>query len=155
MDKTTTKIMFSHKSDEFETPKDFYEKINNIWDFTLDPAATIDNAKCKKYYTIDDDGLSKSWEGESVFLNPPYSQNSIWVQKAYEEGQKEDTEVVVLIPARTCTKYWHNYCMKAQELHFIKGRLKFGNMTNSAPFPSVLVVFSNVKHSPLIYTMEK
>ena len=104
MDKITTKTMFSHKSDEWETPNSFYRKLTGIWDFTLDPAATIDNAKCKKFYTIDDDGLSKSWEGETVFLNPPYSQSSIWIEKAYEESQKEDTLVAVLIPSRTCTK---------------------------------------------------
>ncbi len=159
MDKNTQQTMFSHKSDEFETPLDFYHKLDRKYHFTLDPCATKQNAKCSKFYTIQDDGLKQDWQGEVVFVNPPYSKNKDWIKKCYEEGQKLDTTVVVLIPSRTDTKYWHDYIMKAQEIHFVKGRLKFGNEKNCAPFPSAVVIFSsNQLHStndPWVLSLEK
>ena len=142
MDKTTMRTMFSSKSNEWETPQDFYNSLNLKHGFTLDPCATAESAKCSKYYTIEDDGLKQSWGGEVVFMNPPYGREiKSWIKKAYEESRKENTKVVCLIPARTDTKYWHEYCMKAHEVSFVKGRLKFGESKNSAPFPSAVVVF--------------
>ena len=89
-----------------------------------------------------EDGLTKDWEGHVVFVNPPYGRGiDKWIKKSYEESRKEDTKVVMLIPARTDTKYWHQYVMRADEVHFVKGRLKFGDSENSAPFPSAVVVF--------------
>lgn len=85
------------------------------------------------------DGLKIEW-GESNFVNPPYSQLKLWCKKAYEEHKKGKT-VVMLIPSRTDTAAWHDYCMKATEIRFIRGRLKFGDAKNSAPFPSAVVVF--------------
>jgi hypothetical protein len=79
-----------------------------------------------------------------------------WIRKSYEEGQKEGTTVVVLIPARTDTKYWHDYVMKADELRFVRGRIKFGDETNSAPFPSAVVVFRRTNfNGPRITGMER
>ena len=145
MDKKTQGIMFSSKSNDWATPQDFYNQLDAEFEFTLDPCASQSSAKCASFYTADDDGLSKDWEGHTVFMNPPYGRKiGNWIQKAYEEGEKSNTRVVALIPARTDTKYWHNYCMKATEIRFVKGRLKFGqgNTKNSAPFPSAVVIFS-------------
>jgi phage N-6-adenine-methyltransferase len=140
--KITQQTMFSSKSTEWETPRDFYERLNQEYDFSLDPCCTKETAKCENYFTEEDDGLSKSWAGHRTFMNPPYGRAiKKWIEKAYEEGKKPNTTVVCLIPARTDTKYWHKYCMKACEIYFVKGRLKFGNSKNAAPFPSAVVVF--------------
>ena len=157
MDKNTQGIMFSSKSNDWATPQDFYNQLHAEFEFTLDPCASQSSAKCSSFYTADDDGLSKSWEGQTVFMNPPYGRKiGNWIQKAYEEGEKGNTRVVALIPARTDTKYWHNYCMKATEIRFVKGRLKFGqgDTKNSAPFPSAVVVFSG-SPPPKISGMER
>ena len=159
MDKQTQQLMFSSDSDEWPTPDDFYLILDNQFHFTLDPCSDAFNRKCAKHYTIADDGLSKSWEGETVFVNPPYSDIKEWVKKCYEEGQKPNTIVVMLIPSRTDTKYWHNYCMKANAIYFVKGRLKFGNSKNYAPFPSAVVVFTNIfslkNTSPTIRSLDR
>ena len=142
-----TDLMFSSKSDEWYTPEDFYKKLNKEFNFTLDPCATKDSAKCKKYYTKNDNGLIKSWQGETVFCNPPYGRAiKDWVKKCYEESKKPNTKVVMLIPARTDTSYFHDYIYKiANEIRFVRGRLKFTNPmvdgNNSAPFPSMVVIF--------------
>ena len=142
MNKDTQKAMFSSKSSEWETPQDFYERLNRSYDFNLDPCATVRTAKCKNYFTKEEDGLNKDWGGHKVFMNPPYGREiGKWLKKAHEEGEKLQTTVVCLIPARTDTKYWHDHCMKADEIYFVKGRLKFGNSNNAAPFPSAVVVF--------------
>ena len=157
MDKTTQGVMFSSKSNDWATPQDFYNQLDAEFGFTLDPCASQSSAKCSSFYTEDDDGLYKNWEGQTVFMNPPYGRKiGNWIQKAYEEGEKGNTRVVALIPARTDTKYWHNYCMKATEIRFVKGRLKFGqgNTKNSAPFPSAVVVFSG-SPPPKISGMER
>ena len=100
------------------------------------------NRKCQKYYTKEDDGLQQDWGGHTVFCNPPYGKKiGDWVRKCYEESKKENTIVVLLIPARTDTAYFHDYIYGRSEIHFLRGRLKFGNSKNSAPFPSMIVVF--------------
>ena len=142
MDKTTQRVMFSSKNNTWETPVEFYRELNKRFNFTLDPCCTPSTAKCAKYFTEDDDGLNQDWSGETVFMNPPYGRSiGKWIEKAYTSSRSEGTTVVCLIPSRTDTKYWHKYCMKAHEIHFVKGRLKFGTSTNSAPFPSAVVVF--------------
>jgi len=148
MDSTTTKTMFSSKSNEWATPQSFYERLDEVHSFTLDPCSDLQNKKCKKFYTTEDNGLVQSWQGEVVFMNPPYGrQIKNWIRKAYQEGQKPGTRVVCLLPARTDTKYWHDYCMKAETIHFVKGRLKFGDSKNAAPFPSAVVVFDGDKQT--------
>lgn len=133
-------LMFSSASTEWATPQDFFDKLNEEFRFTLDPCATKLNAKCKRFFTKKDDGLKQPWKGR-VFMNPPYGRGiDAWVKKAYESAQQGGVLVVCLLPARTDTAWWHDYCMKG-EVRFIRGRLKFGGHTNSAPFPSAVVIF--------------
>ena len=138
-----TALMFSSETDLWATPQDFFDGLNEEFNFTLDPCAIPENAKCNKFYTLEDDGLKQNWGGETVFCNPPYGKAiKDWVKKCYDESLKPDTKVVMLIPARTDTIYFHQYIYnKAKEIRFIKGRLKFGESKNSAPFPSMVVVF--------------
>lgn len=138
-----TTVMFSSKSDDWTTPQGFFDELNKEFSFTLDPCATSENTKCSKYYTIKEDGLRQDWQGETVFCNPPYGRAiRNWVKKCYEESKKPETTVVMLIPARTDTSYFHDFIyQKAREIRFVRGRLKFGNAKNSAPFPSMVVVF--------------
>lgn len=136
------KVMYSSKTDNWATPQDFYDKLDNEFHFTLDPCADKNNHKCKKYYTKEDDGLLQDWGGETVFCNPPYGrQISKWVEKCFNESRKDKTIVVMLIPARTDTKYFHQYIYNKAELRFVKGRLKFGDSKANAPFPSMVVIF--------------
>lgn len=135
-------VMFSSKTNDWSTPQDFYDKLDNEFGFTLDPCATAKNAKCEKFYTKEQDGLTQNWGGETVFCNPPYGREiSKWVEKCFIESQKPSTKIVMLIPARTDTKYFHDFIYHKAELRFIKGRLKFGGSKNSAPFPSMVVIF--------------
>lgn len=138
------KTMTSSKNIEWTTPKDIFTKLDAEFNFTLDPCCTAENALCKKFYTIKENGLLQSWKGETVFLNPPYG-NGIrqWIRKAFIESIS-NTTVVCLIPARTDTSYWHDYCMKG-EIRFLRGRLKFGGCKNPAPFASALVIFRGIK----------
>jgi len=132
-------LMFSSKTDMWATPQDFFDKLNEQYNFTLDVCATPENAKCNKFYTKDDDGLAQDWKGV-CWMNPPYGRGiKHWIKKAYDESRK-GAVVVCLIPSRTDTIYWHEYVMKG-EITFIKGRLKFGDAKNAAPFPSAVVVF--------------
>ena len=157
MDTTTQKAMFSSDSDEYGTPRSFFDKLNRMFNFTLDPCSTDDNHKVQKHYTKEDDGLSKSWAGETAFVNPPYSDVAAWVRKAAEESRKGDTTVVMLIPSRTDTKYWHDYIMReASCVYFVKGRLRFeSNKKNTAPFPSAVVVFGNYGVDQVVSVMSK
>ena len=138
-----TKVMFSSASDDWATPQDFFDELNREFNFTLDPCATSENAKCAQYYTVAENGLKQDWQGEVVFCNPPYGREiKLWVQKCYEESQKPSATVVMLIPARTDTKYFHDFIYnKARDIRFVRGRLRFGDSKNSAPFPSMVVVF--------------
>ena len=138
-----TKVMFSSETDLWSTPQDFFDELNAEFHFTLDPCATRENAKCARFFTVEYDGLKQDWQGETVFCNPPYGREiGKWVKKCYKEAQKPDTIVVMLIPARTDTAWFHDYIYhKAKEIRFIRGRLKFGDAKNSAPFPSMVVVF--------------
>ena len=132
--------LFCSTSDLWETPQDLFDALDKEFHFTLDPCATHTNAKCESYYTEAEDGLIQSWAGV-VFMNPPYGRKiGSWVQKAFSESMNGVT-VVCLLPARTDTKWWHSYVMRASEVRFIKGRLKFSNKKQNAPFPSAVVVF--------------
>ena len=125
-----------------ETPKYLFDKISSIFNFSLDVCALPENAKCENYYTPKDDGLSKPWRG-GVWCNPPYGREiSSWVKKAYEESQKEyNSFVLMLLPARTDTKWWWDWVQGKATLFFIKGRVKFGDHNVGAPFPSVLALY--------------
>lgn len=136
-------VMFSSKKSEWTTPQDFFDKLDREFHFTLDACADDFNHKCEKYYTKEQDGLAQDWGGEVVFCNPPYGnkETGIWTKKCYEEALKPNTTVVLLIPARTDRVSFHEYIYGKAEIRFVKGRLKFGGCKNSAPFPSMVVVF--------------
>ncbi len=132
-------VHYSSNTDEWPTPQAFFNELHGEFNFTLDPCASSGNAKCAKFFTKKDDGLLQDWSNERVFMNPPYGQAiKKWMQKAYEESLK-GAVVVCLVPSRTDTRWWHDYAMKGK-IRFIKGRLKFGESRNSAPFPSAVVI---------------
>ena len=135
-------VHYSSKTNEWSTPQDFFDELDKEFNFTLDPCATDGNAKCDKYFTVDDDGLIQDWSNDIVFMNPPYGREiKHWIKKAYEESLNGAT-VVCLIPSRTDTTYWHDYIFgKAYDIRFVRGRLKFGGSKNSAPFPSAVIIY--------------
>lgn len=138
-------VHYSSKTNEWATPQDFFDKLDEEYRFTLDPCATNENHKCELYFTIEDDGLKQDWSGHNVFVNPPYGREiKHWVEKSYKESLKPNTTVVMLIPSRTDTQYWHEWVFPyANKILFVKGRLKFGDGKGSAPFPSAVVVFGD------------
>jgi len=146
--KLLNKSLFSSDSQEWETPQELFDELDKEFHFNLDPCASHGNAKCKVYFTQQEDGLKQDWwywVGDEkryyrVFVNPPYGREvGKWVKKAYEESQGGCT-VVCLLAARTDTRWFHDYCLRG-EIRWIKGRLKFGGAKNSAPFPSMIVIF--------------
>lgn len=136
-------VHFSSKTDMWSTPQDTFDALAaEFGPFDLDVCATPENAKCPRYYTREDDGLAQPWTGR-CFMNPPYGRTiGQWMRKAYEASQNGAT-VVCLVPARTDTAWFHSFVTKASQVRFLKGRLKFGGSANSAPFPSMIVVFRN------------
>ena len=137
-----TEVMFSSKTDDWATPQDFFDELDKEFHFDLDAAADDSNHKCASYYTKEQDGLSQKWGGGHVYCNPPYGREiGKWVEKAYRESC-HGSLVVMLLPARTDTKWFHDYILGKAEIRFIRGRLKFGNGKNSAPFPSMVVVYN-------------
>lgn len=106
------KVLFSSKSNEWATPQDLYNKLNNRYNFTLDPCSSLENHKCDKFYTIKENGLIQDWSNEVVFCNPPYGREIYdWVKKCYNE-HLNGTKIVLLIPSRTDTKYFHEFLYK-------------------------------------------
>lgn len=140
--------LLTSNTDERYTPFEVFQKLDKEFRFTLDPCCTYENKKCAKYYTKQDDWLSKSWDWEVVFMNPPYGRE-IW--KRVKKASDTNGVVVCLLPARTDTKWFHDYIYKKAEIRFIKWRLKFGNSKNSAPFPSMLVIFTHWKDKQCEY----
>jgi site-specific DNA-methyltransferase (adenine-specific) len=145
-------VVFSRKSDEYITPEWLFEKLNSTYNFVLDPATTLDNPlKTPYYFTKEDDGLKLTWPAVNTFINPPYSQVGKWVAKANEQYlqnymENPDITIVMLVAARTDTKWFHDIILKAEErkycdIRFLKGRIRFRNTENSSPFPSMLVMF--------------
>ena len=133
-------VHFSSKTPEWSTPQDLFDKLHRVWEFTLDVCATAENAKVLYFYDKADDGLKQSWKGHVCWMNPPYGREiGKWMRKAFQESLR-GAVVVCLVPARTDTVWWHDYAMKG-DITFLKGRLKFGGATNSAPFPSAIVIF--------------
>ena len=133
---------YTSATQEWATPQTVFDELDAEFHFTLDPCSTHENAKCEKHYTMEDDGLSHSWTGETVFCNPPYNQLAKWAKKCHDE-YRNGTTVVMLTPARTDTRWFHNYIYGKAELRFIQGRLKFGNARYNAPFPSMIVIFND------------
>ncbi len=133
-------VHFSSQTPEWPTPQWLFDALDKEFGFTLDPCSTHTNAKCAKHYTREDNGLLKSWSDEVVFMNPPYGDAiSSWMAKAHGAAMHEGATVVCLVPSRTDTAWWHRFSMK-HEIRFLRGRLKFGDGKNSAPFPSAIIV---------------
>lgn len=158
MNEATRSTLFSSDKNYWETPQSLFDELDAKYHFTLDAAASDANHKCTRYFTEADDGLSQDWGGETVFCNPPYGnvETGIWTRKCYEEAQKPNTTIVLLIPARTDRASFHDYIYHKPgvSVEFLRGRLAFElsgkPMTNEkgaimkAPFPSMLVTFQNV-----------
>lgn len=133
-------VFYSSKTDMWATPQDFFDALDAEFHFTLDACAVKENAKCEAYYTPEQDGLDQPWTGR-VWCNPPYGRNvGQWVKKAHDTASGGGF-VVMLLPARTDTHWFHDYIYGKTEVRFIKGRLKFGSCQNAAPFPSMVVIF--------------
>ena len=135
--------LLSSKTIYWETPIEFFASLDREFGFSCDVCATPENAKCKKFFSEEDDGLKQRWDGV-CWMNPPYGREiGQWMQKALRSSA-EGATVVCLVPARTDTNWWHEYASKG-EVRFIRGRLRFGQSKNSAPFPSAVVVFRPLK----------
>lgn len=134
-----TDVLFSSANDVWGTPQYLFYALHKEFGFMLDPCSNGQNQKCARHFTELDNGLMQDWGSERVFMNPPYSRVRDWMRKAYSAANDGAT-VVCLVPSRTDTDWWHSYAMKG-EIRFIKGRLKFGDAVNSAPFPSAIIVF--------------
>ena len=137
-----TQVMFSSNKTDWTTPQDLFDKLNEEFGFTVDLCADDFNHKCAKYYTKENDGMMADLTGEVVFCNPPYGAKETprWIQKCAESNCVS----VMLLPRRTDTKAFHQWIYGKAEIRFIKGRLKFGGgCNNSAPFPSMIVIFRN------------
>ena len=139
-------VLFSNSTDQWSTPQYFFDKLDEEFHFTLDPCADDLNHKCDKYFTKEQDGLMQDWSGERVFCNPPYGRKiSKWVEKCFHEVYVGNAELaVMLIHARTDTKWFHDFIYHKAEIRFVKGRLKFGGSSENAPFPSMVVIFRSV-----------
>lgn len=132
------------KTVEHATPRAFYEELDREFHFDLDPCSTHGNALCALHYTKEEDGLSKNWGGRRVYCNPPYGRElGKWVRKCYEESLKPDTLVVMLVPSRTDTAWFHDYVYGKAEIRFVRGRLHFNESKQGAPFPSMVLVYGN------------
>ncbi len=138
------KAMFTSQKTDWETPQLLFDRLNAVHNFTLDVCADSWNYKCAKYFDRAVDGLAQSWQGETCWMNPPYGGKSVkvWMKKAYDEFTNNGASVVCLVPARTDTVWWHTYATKATHIEFIKGRLKFSQHKDSAPFPSVVLTYT-------------
>ena len=155
------KILFSSKKQDYGTPLWLYDLMDEEYNFDLDVCANEQNHKCDRYYNEKDNALDPDirWNATS-FCNPPYGRNTIgpWIQKAQEEGiinrcKYPLPKIVCLIPARTDTIWWHTWCLKAQEIRFIKGRIKFIGGKHSATFPSAIIIFTGYQieyNNPII-----
>ena len=146
MNESTMKAMFSSETEMWATPKILFNQLNAEFGFNTDVCAIQENAKCKHYFSPEINGLKQEWKGV-CFMNPPYGRVLYqWMEKAYLESLKGSI-VVCVIPARTDTKYFHEFCMKASEIRLVRGRLKFGDSVNSAPFPSAIIIFNKYTYT--------
>lgn len=137
--------LFKSEKMDWETPQWLFDQLNEEFNFGLDAAANALNCKCDSWITEEIDALQADWSNSgNVWLNPPYGRHiGKWIEKSYRESQKGIT-VVVLVPARTDTAWWHDWAMQATEIRFIRGRLKFVGAASSAPFPSAILIFKQV-----------
>src|ERR1700689_5209759 len=139
---TISTTLYSSRSEEWPTPQQFFISLNRKFHFTLDPCATRDNAKCRRDFTKAKNGLDQNWASHRVFSNPPYGRDmQNWARKCFE-ASGGGALVVLLAHARTDTRWFHDWVYgKAKEVRFVRGRLKFGDGKQSAPFPSMVAIF--------------
>lgn len=129
--------LYSSDKQDWETPQSLFDALKREFRFTLDVCATEHNAKCKRFFTPEDDGLAQVWRGV-VWMNPPYGRGiDRWVKKAHESG----VVCVCLLPVRSDTRWWHTHVMQASEVRLLTKRLSFGGSKNKAPFPAAIIVF--------------
>jgi len=146
---TINPALYSSRSEEWATPADFFAELDAEFGFTLDPCATRQNAKCRRHFTKADNGLAQDWGQHTVFCNPPYGRDiGEWAKKCFEASLAGAT-VVLLVHARTDTRYFHNWIYGKAELRFVRGRLKFGDSKQSAPFPSLVAIYRPAKVAAL------
>ncbi len=145
MDYKIRKVMFSSKRHDHGTPEDIFNQLDKEFHFTLDVCADPSNAMVNKFLSQREDGLRTSWTNQICWMNPPYGREiPKWISKALRESQTNNATVVCLVPARTDTNWFWDYCVNG-EIRFIKGRLRFKGESSSAPFPSMIVIFRPVK----------
>lgn len=133
--------MFSSEDMDAITPQDFFEQLNTEFEFEIDLAASEKNTKCEYYYDEEANSLVQPWEGR-CWCNPPYGRGILsWVSKAAEESAINGSLVVMLLPARTDTKWFAAVAESADEIRFIKGRLHFEGQPANAPFPSMVAIW--------------
>ena len=138
---TINQSLYSCETGEWPTPQTFFDLLDAEFNFTLDPCATIHNAKCEKFFTLANNGLNQDWGKETVFCNPPYGRGiEEWAEKCHQSALAGAT-VVLLVHARTDTRWFHGWVYGKAELRFVKGRLKFGEAKTSAPFPSLVAIY--------------
>ena len=136
--------LLSSSTDQWATPRAFFDQWDARFRFELDVCADHTNAKCRRYFSAADDGLAQEWAPFRCWMNPPYGREiGRWMQKALEESRR-GALVVCLVPARTDTAWWHEYAMQGRVI-FVRGRLRFGEAKNSAPFPSAVVIFPRIE----------
>ena len=136
-----TRRCFSNTRTDWATPQFWFDYLNLEFKFTLDPCCYHQTAKCKKHYTLAEDGLSQSWENERVFMDPPYGRSlRTWMKKAYTEARDNGALVVCFVPARVDTQWWHDFAAKG-EVRFPKSRVRFEGATSGAPFPQAFIIF--------------
>lgn len=154
-------VHFSTGRPDWETPAAFFAALDREFGFTLDACANHDNYKVDSYITPEDDALKRVWATTgAVWCNPPYGPEiGKWVKRAFEQSQKQWVTVVLLLPARTETSWWHDYVMKADEIRLIRGRLQFASTektrSHNAPFPNAIVVFRPGERSPRLTAMDR
>jgi len=149
-----SRAFFASANDNWETPQELFDVLDQEFSFTLDVCADSRNFKCDRYYDRRENGLLQDWAGEVCWMNPPYSRVAAWVEKACLASTK-GALVAGLVPARTDTRWWADHVMRAAEIRLIVGRLRFGNAQNNAPFPSAVVVFdgrSKRAQGPRVYS---
>ena len=146
--------ILTSNSNEWTTKDWLFKSLDSEFHFTLDPCSTHENAKCTKHYTIEDDGLSKDWSGEIVFMNPPYGREiGKWIRKAYEEASN-GAVICALISCRPDTAYWHDYIFPhASQIRFFRGRVGYGE-TDFSPFPSCVVIFGKEYEDRIVYNYQ-
>lgn len=144
------KAMVSSKTNEWETPQGLFDQLDEEFHFTLDPCATDDNAKCRRYFTKEENGLTQDWSGEVVFMNPPYGGHTgKWLAKAWHDSLRAAV-VVCLIVSSTDRSYWHDYIFPhATEIRWLRGRITFGEANSTAPFASAIVIFDNKREGKM------